>query len=165
MLFRVQCVDKATGAQSDRIYRADAADRAAEMAMREGYIVGHVFPEADVPLAPAQPGRLESYGAKPPKRTGIVGFFSFDVMIYPVIIRAGFIVATSLALLASIATPILWLIFDTEKSGASALLALYTIGWIWAVWIGYRLLAEWLIVFFTIREELIELNANSRPRG
>jgi hypothetical protein len=168
MLFRVQIVDKATGAQADRIYRAESADRAAEMAMREGYLVGHVFREADAPVAAPEVGgggRLASYGVKAPRQSGLRGFFNFDVLLFPIIIRMGFLILTALTVLGSIVTPIIWLIFVEEKTRESALELLYTLGVIWLGWVGYRLIAEWLIVFFTIREELAELNGAPRPRG
>jgi hypothetical protein len=169
MLFRVQCVDKATGAQGERLYHAETADRAAELALREGYIVGHVYPEPDLPPAPPPPkagGRLTGYGAKPPKRTGLMGFLTFDVLVYPMFIRYGFLILTVLAVLYSISMPILWLLLEKEKqSRESALELLYSLAITWGMWLAFRLASEWLILLFTIREELIELNSSTRPRG
>ncbi len=161
MLFRVQCVDKATGAQSDRLYRADAPDRAAEMAMREGYIVGHVFPEADVPLAPAQPGRLASYARKADRPRGVWAFLNFEVFLFPVVIRVIFALSLGVTLILTIAAPIYWLVFEKDRSSGAAMQVALVLAWSWLWVIGLRLLCELMVVFFSVHDRLREISRNT----
>lgn len=164
MLYRVQCVDKVTGAQSDRIYRAEAADRAAEMALREGYIVGHVYPEAGVPMAAPQEGRLASYEARKGSPAGLWAFLNFEVFFFPTLVRIVFAISLGLTLVVTVAAPVYWLFFETDRSGSGAMQAALVVGWSWLWLIGLRIAAELWIVFFSVHEQLREINANTRPQ-
>lgn len=161
MLFRVRCVDRASGAQSDRLDRAETADRAAEMAMREGCIVGHVFPEADVPLAPAQPGRLTSYARKADRPRGVRAFFNFEVFLLPVLIRIFFALSLGVTLILTIAAPIYWLFYETNRSPESAMRVVPALAWSWLWVIGLRLLFEVMVVFFSVHDRLREISRNT----
>ena len=164
MLYRVQCVDKSTGQHSDRIYRAESADRAAEMALKEGYIVGHVYPHAEPPIAPAPTGRLASYAKKAERPSGVLAFLNFEVFLFPVLIRVLFAISLGLTLLLSVAAPLIWLLGGASRGRVGAMEVAVAIAGSWVWVIGLRLVFEVWVVFFSMHDQLREINRNTAAR-
>mgnify|MGYP007051657667 CR=1 FL=1 len=165
MFYRVQCVDRATGTETERLYHAGSPEQAAKMAMADGFVVGGVRPDGAPPPPPAPivqelpqpPSRLAAYTATTQPDFGLAAFFNFEFLLLPVLIKWVFILATVGAVLSTIALPIMLLIDPKQRTREQALAGLVAIGVTWSGWIGLRLLSELWVVIFSIHDRLREI--------
>ena len=174
MFYRVQCVDRATGDQTERLYHAPSPEAAAKMAMADGFVVGGV--RADAPAAARQtsvtpgpivgapaPTRLEAYTGGS-KSFGVGAFFRFEALLFPVLVRWLFILLTVAAIVGTIAAPIVWLATPEMRNREGALRTLEALGFTWGAWIVLRLTAELYVVVFAVHDRLREIARNTAPR-
>lgn len=172
MFYRVQCVDRVTGDQSERLYHAPSPEGAAKMAMADGFVVGGVRPDtpaaarhaAEVTpqtvLAPA-PTRLEAYTGGS-RSFGVGAFFRFEALLFPVLVKWLFILLTAAAIVATIAAPIDWLATPDMRNREGAMRTLEALGFTWGAWIVLRLTAEFYVVVFAVHDRLREIERNTR---
>jgi hypothetical protein len=179
--YRALCLFQGKGRPTIKLVDAATPEAAAAALTVEGWLVGKIeeftapkspptppTPPAQ-PVPPQPPASVHWEAISTPQPSGsswLADFFAFRVMIVPGLVRIGFLLGTigAVVLTVVIVGFAVASLTGTLRSPRLSLFELITsLVTIWGAWLGWRIVAEFLLVVFKINDRAAEVARNTAP--